>query len=131
MVASSVIGILAQRLVRVVCSKCKQPDTPSDTQLELAGITSEQAATASFARGKGCGSCQQSGYRGRLGVFELMRMSPRVRELAFDGASMQAIRKQAVSEGMATLYSDGIRKVCAGITTLEEVFRVSKREEGG
>ncbi|MFV2066405.1 MAG: GspE/PulE family protein [Pirellulales bacterium] len=128
LVASSVIGILAQRLVRVVCSKCKQPHTPSDTELELAGITPEQAATASFARGKGCGSCQQSGYRGRLGAFELMRMTPRVRELAFEGASMQLVRKQAVSEGMATLYSDGIRKVCAGITTLEEVFRVSKRE---
>jgi len=127
LVSSSVIGILAQRLVRVVCSKCKQPYTPSDTQLELAGITPEQAAGATFVRGKGCGSCQQSGYRGRLGIFELMRMSPRVRELAFEGAGMQVIRQQAISEGMTTLYGDGIRKVCGGITTLEEVFRVAKR----
>jgi type IV pilus assembly protein PilB len=128
LVASSVIGILAQRLVRVICSKCKQPFEPTPAQLEVAGITPEQAKGAKFRKGAGCGSCQDSGYRGRLGIFELMLMTPKMRELTFKGASMQDIRKLAISEGMTILYDDGIDKVLNGITTLDEVFRVSKRE---
>ncbi|OHB74912.1 MAG: pilus assembly protein PilB, partial [Planctomycetes bacterium RBG_16_64_10] len=129
LVASSVIGILAQRLVRVICSKCKQPHRPTDAQLQLAGITPEQAEGASFRRGAGCSSCQQGGYRGRLGIFELMIMSPKLRELTFQGASMQEIRRTAISQGMVTLYRDGIHKVLNGITTLEEVFRVAKKDD--
>jgi type IV pilus assembly protein PilB len=127
LVSSSIIGVMAQRLVRVVCSKCKQPYTPSDAELESAGITPDMAATATFMKGKGCTHCQRSGYRGRLGIFEMMRMSPKVRELAFEGAATQEIRKVAISEGMTTLYQDGIRKVLGGITTIEEVFRVAAR----
>ena len=128
LVASSVIAILAQRLVRVVCPKCKHPFTPSDAVLETAGITPEVASTATFMKGKGCSYCSKTGYRGRLGVFELMLMTPRIRELAFQGASTQEIRKAAVAQGMHTLYQDGIRKVLKGITTLEEVFRVAKKD---
>ena len=129
LVAGSVIGILAQRLVRVVCSKCKQPHTPREQELEAAGITPEQAASATFMKGRGCNHCGKSGYRGRLGIFELMMMTSKIRELAFQGASTQDIRKEAVKSGMTTLYDDGIRKVLEGITTLEEVFRVAKREQ--
>jgi type IV pilus assembly protein PilB len=129
LVAGSVIGVLAQRLVRVVCSKCKQPHTPTDAQLDAAGITPEQAASATFMKGAGCSHCGKSGYRGRLGIFELMVMNSKVRELAFAGATTVELRKAAVKSGMTTLYEDGIRKVLGGITTLEEVFRVSKREE--
>jgi len=128
LVAGSVIGVLAQRLVRVVCNKCKQPHTPSDAQLEAAGITPEQASTASFMKGQGCSHCGNKGYRGRLGVFELMTMTSKVRELAFAGATSADIRKAAVKNGMTTLYDDGILKATQGITTLEEVFRVSKKE---
>ncbi len=128
LVAGSVIGVLAQRLVRVVCSKCKQPFTPTDAQLETAGVTPEQAASATFMKGVGCSHCGKSGYRGRLGIYELMVMSSKVRELSFAGASTVEIRKAAVKNGMTTLYEDGINKVLAGITTFEEVFRVSKRE---
>jgi type IV pilus assembly protein PilB len=120
---------LAQRLVRVVCSKCKQPHTPTDAQLDAAGITPEQAASATFMKGAGCSHCGKSGYRGRLGIFELMVMNSKVRELAFAGATTVELRKAAVKSGMTTLYEDGINKVLGGITTLEEVFRVSKREE--
>jgi type IV pilus assembly protein PilB len=127
LVAGSVIGILAQRLVRVICSKCKQPYTPSERELTAAGITPEQAAAASFMKGVGCNHCGQSGYRGRLGIFELMTMSSKVRELAFQGASTQRIREEAIKGGMTTLYEDGIRKVLEGTTTIEEVFRVAKR----
>lgn len=129
LVASSVMGILAQRLVRVICSKCKQPYTPSDAELETAGITPEQAASATFMKGKGCNHCGKSGYRGRLGIFELMTMSSRIRELTFQGASTQSLRKEAIKLGMTPLYDDGILKVINGVTTLEEVFRVSKRVE--
>ncbi|MEX0936925.1 MAG: ATPase, T2SS/T4P/T4SS family [Pirellulales bacterium] len=127
LVAGSVIGILAQRLVRIVCAKCKQPHHPSDAELEASGITKEMAEGATFMKGAGCSSCQQAGFRGRLGIFELMPMTSRIRELAFQGASTQEIRKAAISEGMATLYDDGIRKALKGITTLPEVHRVAKR----
>jgi type IV pilus assembly protein PilB len=130
LVASSVMAVLAQRLVRVVCSKCKQPFTPSDASLEAAGITPEMAAGAKFMKGKGCGYCSKSGYRGRLGAFELMMMTNKIRELAFAGSSTQEIRRVALAQGMTALYDDGIRKVLNGTTTIEEVFRVAKRPEG-
>ncbi|MGD9724255.1 MAG: GspE/PulE family protein [Pirellulales bacterium] len=129
LVASSVIAVLAQRLVRVVCVKCKQPHKPLDSQLEAAGITPEQIATARFMKGKGCGHCGKSGYRGRLGIFELMLMTNKIREQAFAAVSTQEIRRAALSQGMTTLYSDGIRKVLNGTTTIEEVFRVAKKVE--
>lgn len=129
LVASSVIAILAQRLVRVVCTKCKQPYSPLKEALEEAGITAEEAANAEFVKGKGCGHCQKSGYRGRIGIFELMGMSAKIRELTFNGAPTQDIRKAALEDGMATLYLDGIDKVLNGVTTLEEVFRVAKKTE--
>jgi type IV pilus assembly protein PilB len=127
LVASSVIAVLAQRLVRVICPKCKVPFMPSEATLKEAGITPEIAAKASFAKGKGCGNCQKNGYRGRLGIYEVMIMSSKIRELAFRGESTQNIRKAAIAQGMHTLYEDGIQKVLKGITTLEEVFRVAKK----
>ena len=129
LVSSSVIAILAQRLVRVVCAKCKAPYTPPDAVLDAAGITPEMAANATFVKGRGCTNCQRSGYRGRLGIYELMMMGSRIRELAFEGAPTQTIRKAAISLGMTTLYNDGIHKVLKGVTTIEEIFRVAKRTE--
>jgi type IV pilus assembly protein PilB len=129
LVAGSVIGVMAQRLVRVVCSKCKQPFTPTEAQLEVSGITPEMAASATFMKGVGCSHCNKTGYRGRIGIYEMMTMTAKVRELAFAGATTVEIRKAAVKGGMTTLYEDGINKVLAGITTLDEVFRVSKREQ--
>ncbi len=131
LVASSVIAIAAQRLVRVICNKCKQPHSPSEAALEAAGIPPDLAAKGKFMRGKGCGNCQKTGYRGRLGIYELMLLTSGIRELIFSNASTQDIRKAAVSEGMKVLYEDGIDKVLKGITTLEEVYRVAKRFEGG
>jgi len=127
LVASSVVAVLAQRLVRVICPKCKVPHRPTDAALEAAGIPLEVAAKANFARGKGCNYCQKKGFRGRMGIFELMLMTSRIRELAFKGASTQEIRKAAIAQGMRTLYQDGLQKVINGVTTLEEVFRVAKR----
>jgi type IV pilus assembly protein PilB len=129
LVASSVVAVLAQRLVRVICAKCKVPHTYSKAELEEAGITPEMVATAQFAKGKGCPNCQRKGFRGRIGVYELMIMTSRIRELAFAGASSQDIRKGAVESGMRTLYYDGIQKVMKGITTLTEVYQVAKKTE--
>ena len=129
LVASSVIAVLAQRLVRVNCPKCKQPFQPLDSQLESAGVTSEMAKGATFMKGRGCAHCQKSGYKGRLGIFELMVMNSKIRELAFQGAPTTEIRRAAVSQGMKVMFDDGVQKVLRGITTFDEVFRVSKRVE--
>jgi len=130
LVASSIIAVLAQRLVRVNCPKCKQPYQPLDTQIEAAGITPEQLQGATFMRGRGCAHCQKSGYKGRLGIFELMVMTGKIRDLAFQGAPTQEIRRAAVTQGMHVMFDDGIAKALRGITTLDEVFRVAKRVEG-
>ncbi|NQU24384.1 MAG: Flp pilus assembly complex ATPase component TadA [Candidatus Nealsonbacteria bacterium] len=129
LVSSSVVAIMAQRLVRVVCQKCKQSYSPSETLLETAGITPEMAKNATFSIGRGCGNCQGSGYRGRLGLFELLLMSAKIRELTFNKAPTEDLRRTAISEGMKTLYWDAIDKVIRGVTSLEEVFRVTKRGE--
>ncbi len=129
LVASSVVAIMAQRLVRVICQKCKQPFAPSQTALEAAGITPEMAANATFMKGVGCASCNGGGYRGRLGIFELLLLSPKVRELTFNEAPTTQLRRTAMNEGMRTLYWDGIDKVLRGVTTLDEIFRVAKRME--
>ena len=129
LVASSVIGILAQRLIRVICSHCKQPFQPLESQLEAAGIGPDLAKEAQFMRGKGCGRCQKKGFHGRLGIFELITVTSKIRQLIFDGVSSTEIRKVAVKEGMYTLYTDGMDKVLRGITTIEEVYRVAKPTE--
>ena len=129
LVSSSVIGIMAQRLVRTICSKCKKPYVPSELELREAGITPEQATKATFMKGRGCGNCNKSGYRGRMALFELMMMTPKIRELTFKQVSTTDIRKAAIGEGMSVLYQDGIRKVLRGLTTVEEVMRVARMEE--
>ncbi|NMC20397.1 MAG: Flp pilus assembly complex ATPase component TadA [Thermogutta sp.] len=129
LVASSVIAIMAQRLVRVVCTQCRTPYQPSDAVLESAGVTPEMAANATFFRGKGCSHCNGSGYRGRMGIFELMIMSSKIRELTFKNRTSTEIRRVAIQEGMRTLYMDGLNKVLRGRTTLEELLAVARPEE--
>ena len=129
MVASSVIGIMAQRLVRCVCPKCRRPYTPTDAELKEARVTPEEAAKATWMKGKGCVNCNKTGYRGRRAIFELMYMSPKVRELTFKGESTSVIRRVARSEGMKVLFEDGIRKAMQGITTIEEVMRVARLDD--
>jgi type IV pilus assembly protein PilB len=129
LVASSVIGIMAQRLVRLNCPKCKRPYVPSEAELRAAHISPEMAEKATFFKGKGCVNCNKSGYRGRRAIFELMYMSPKVREMTFKGESTSAIRRVARSEGMHVLLEDGIVKAMKGLTTIEEVMRVARLDE--
>lgn len=129
LVATSVIGVLAQRLVRTICSRCKQPWTPSEIVLRDAGISPKVAATATFMKGKGCNYCSKSGHKGRIGIHELMTINSRIREMIFKAGSAVDIRVQAVKDGMKTLYVDGMTKVMRGITSFEEVYRQAKRTE--
>ncbi len=129
LVASSVVAILAQRLIRTICPKCRHKHKPSDAILKLFQISDEQLAKANFMKGRGCNSCQRTGFKGRLGIFELLLVDSRVREMIFQQASTSDIRKYAVANGMKTLYADGIDKVLNGVTTFEEIARVAKRTE--
>lgn len=129
LVASSVIAVLAQRLVRLICPRCRHQIQLPENVLEDAGIPPAVAAKATFMKGKGCANCGKRGYRGRQGIFELMLVTAKIRELIFKNVSSTEIRKQAMTLGMKTLYVDGIRKVMKGVTTLEEVYRNAKRTE--
>ena len=129
LVASSVVAIIAQRLVRTICPKCRARYTPPERDIEEFGITAEQLKEAKFMKGRGCNTCQKTGYKGRIAVFEMMLLDSKVRELIFANATTSEIRKYAISKGMRTLYSDAIRKVLAGYSTFEEVARVTKKTE--
>jgi len=129
LVASSVIGVMAQRLVRVNCGRCKQPFTPKEEVLEEFGITPEMAAKATFIKSKGCSYCNHTGYRGRVGLFEMMMITSKIRELIFKQESAPNIRKVAMAQGMGTLFHDGIIKIMEGTTTFDEVYRIAKRTE--
>jgi type IV pilus assembly protein PilB len=128
LVASSVIAIMAQRLVRIVCPKCKEPDKPHSAEIRAAGITPDRLATATFMRGRGCAYCHHTGYRGRTGIFELMKMNAALREMTFKKEPTQTIRRQARLFGMRTLLEDGVNKALKGITTLDEVLSTCHHE---
>ncbi|MDG1872856.1 MAG: GspE/PulE family protein [Mariniblastus sp.] len=129
LVASSVVAILAQRLVRTICPKCRARYTPTESEIKESGVTEEQIAEATFMRGKGCNSCQKSGFRGRVGIYEMLMVDAKVREMIFANTPTNEIREYCMSQGMRTLYQDGLIKVCKGFTTFEEVYRVAKRTE--
>jgi len=122
LIASSVVGVVAQRLVRKICEQCKESYLPAP---EVITENSLPEGTL-FYRGKGCEYCRFSGYRGRTAIFEVMKMSERISTLVMKKASSGEIRQVAIREGMKTLFEDGKEKVISGITTLEEVLRVSK-----
>ncbi len=124
LVASSVIAIMAQRLVRLVCAKCKVPYEPPLKEIKAAGITDEQLRGATFMKGRGCPNCNNTGYRGRRGIYELLKMNGALRELTFKGAPTQDLRKAARATGMRTLLEDGVNKALKGITTLDEVLSI-------
>ncbi len=130
LVASSVMAVMAQRLVRVICTKCKQPYEPSQSELDQVSITPEEASTATFMRGTGCQNCQHTGYRGRKAVFELMTMNATLREMTFRSEPAQNIRRQARLFGMKTLVEDAKDKALEGITTIAEVYSLATSRDG-
>jgi type IV pilus assembly protein PilB len=131
LVASSVMAVMAQRLVRKVCPKCKARLEPPPHILQGLGLRPEIAKKANFMKGKGCSHCNKTGYRGRLGIYELMIMSSSIREMTFKGEPTMNIRRLARKQGMRTLFEDGMIKAIKGITTLEEVLRITQHDMVG
>jgi len=122
LVSSSVQAIMAQRLIRRVCSGCKQPYQPKPHELRWVGLVEEDVAHLTLYHGVGCPECSGTGFKGRVGIFEMMEMDPQLREMAFQKAPTNRIRDQAIASGMRTLTQDGVRKVLQGYTTIEEVL---------
>jgi len=129
LVSSSVIAILAQRLVRTICPNCKVEYTPTSEELEDIGLKPKDLkGKPTFYRGKGCAKCDDTGYKGRIGIVEFMVTDDEIRNLIVSRASTDEIRKKAISSGMIAMKDDGIEKIKAGITTVEEVLRVTTEE---
>jgi type IV pilus assembly protein PilB len=128
LVASSVMAIMAQRLVRKVCPKCRVRYEPPAHVLQGIGLKPEIAKKANFMKGKGCTHCNKSGYRGRMGIYELMTMTSQIREMTFKGDSTQNLRRMARKQGMRTLFEDGMVKALKGLTTIDEILRITQHE---
>jgi type II secretion system protein E len=126
--ASSLIGVLAQRLVRTLCPRCKTPFRPTAEDLREVSVREEQAASLTLYRAEGCDLCR-NGYFGRTGVFELLPIDDEVTHQVLDKASASEIRQRGVAKGMRTLLADGQSKVLGGVTTIEELVRVCQRDE--
>ena len=125
LLSSSINAILAQRLVRIICPHCKEAYTPDEEALLKLGITPETPIQQVY-KGRGCAKCHHTGYKGRCGIFELLLMDHEMKHMILTTANANAIKEQAIKNGMITLRQDGAMKVLQGITTIEEVFRVSK-----
>ncbi len=125
LVSSSLNLIMAQRLMRKICTHCKKPLEIHPEMLKEAGINDEDGSKHTYYKGKGCRDCSETGYRGRTGIYEVMPISHTMRQLILDGASTPEMETQAVKEGMATLHEAAIKICQMGVTTLEEVIRVT------
>jgi type IV pilus assembly protein PilB len=123
LVASSVHLICAQRLVRRICSNCKEPNPMTPEALMTTGYTEEDANAVTPMKGAGCDKCNTTGYKGRVGLYEVMEIGEELKELILVGASGMELRRKAIDEGMITLRGSGLRKVKDGVTTIEEVVR--------
>jgi type IV pilus assembly protein PilB len=123
LVSSSVNLILAQRLVRRICSACKRPIQLNEEVMRELQLDPQEAAAAEISDGGGCFECNNTGYRGRQGVYEVMPMSPRIRDLVLERAPASDIKETAIEEGMLTLRRDGLEKLKRGITSVEEILK--------
>jgi type IV pilus assembly protein PilB len=123
LVASSLNLICAQRLVRRICKNCTEADPTPAQALVQAGFTADEAKTVVPNKGKGCDKCNNTGFKGRVGLYEVMEVTEEIRELILVGASALELRRKAVDEGMITLRRSGLLKVKDGVTTIEEIVR--------
>ena len=126
LVASVLEAVLAQRLVRRVCAACRVPDTPSAADLDALGVVAPD--NTQLLRGKGCDECRGTGYRGRMGIYELFPITEDARSLMLRRSSSRDIRQHAIAAGMITLRMDGWRRACEGLTTVEEILRVTQED---
>ena len=128
LIASSVQAIMAQRLVRTICPKCKEPFHPHLEGLKELRLLEKDLSRATFYHGKGCTECNHTGYKGRIGIFELLLINDIIRELILEKASSARIKEKAVEMGMRTLRQDGLIKAMQGVTTISEVARVTQAD---
>ena len=129
LIASSLVCVMSQRLVRRLCDKCKQPNQPDPDMIKRIGLTIEQASHITFYKAVGCDECLQTGYRGRLAIFEVMEISDKIAHLIVEKADASVIKREALSEGMTMLGADGLRYIKSAQTTIEEVLSVAHVEE--
>jgi type II secretory ATPase GspE/PulE/Tfp pilus assembly ATPase PilB-like protein len=126
LVASVLEAVLAQRLVRRICLGCRVADSPSQADLDALGVAAP--AGTPLYRGKGCDDCRGTGYRGRMGIYELFPITEDARSLMLRRAASRDIRQHAIAVGMVTLRMDGWRRACEGLTTVEEILRVTQED---
>ena len=126
MVASSLTLIIAQRLVRKICTNCMEETTLHPEVLRELHLTPEETEGVTFYRGTGCRACNQSGYKGRIGIYEVLPVTHEIRNMILEHAPIDAIREKAIEQGMITLRESALHKLFQGITTAEEVLRVTK-----
>jgi len=132
LVSTAVLAVMAQRLLRSLCDNCKAPWEPEAPKMRALGMTEEMLEGQTVYKAVGCKECRYEGYRGRKGIFEMFEMDARMRDLTFEAASTQELRSQArASCGMMTLREDGVRKILAGLTSPDEVLRVTGSVMGG
>ncbi|MBW8040619.1 MAG: type II/IV secretion system protein [Planctomycetes bacterium] len=124
LVASVLLGTVAQRLIRTICPKCKQPYTPSSEELEQLFASCGRGKSVQLYRGQGCDSCYHTGYRGRKAIYEILCVSHETHKMIVEASSDDAIKRQTIAEGMKTLRKSGVEEVLNGVTTLEELTRV-------
>jgi len=128
LVASALQSVLAQRLVRRVCENCAEPYEPKEYELKAVGLTPEDIEDADLKRGAGCNYCNGTGFKGRIGIYELMIMNDEIQDMVYKKVSATEIRRAARQHGMKTLREDGLLKVMNGITTFEEVLRITAQD---
>jgi general secretion pathway protein E/type IV pilus assembly protein PilB len=125
LISTSLRGVIAQRLARKICKKCSQPYTPDGRELMSLNLTPSQVGDASFKRGDGCPECNGTGYRGRMGIFEVFVVNEELQRMIYEGAGTAKLREKARALGMRTMREDGVRKVLSGRTTIEEVVSIT------
>ena len=123
LISSSLMAVLAQRLVRTICKKCRTPFEPTENQLSLLNLSPHDIGDKAFYYGRGCQNCNDTGYRGRKGIFELLVINDTIRNLINERAPSVVLRQKAVELGMVTLREDGLRSIFDGATTIEEVVK--------
>ena len=126
LISSSVIGVMAQRLLRVICPECKQPYQPQDLSAVEAELRPLADGDIQLHQGAGCDACLSTGYKGRTGIFELLLIDDEIKDLIIQRRGAHVIKQAALSKGMTTLREDGLRRALTGVTTLEEVYRVTQ-----
>jgi general secretion pathway protein E len=126
LVSSALNAVIAQRLVRLICEECKEPYVPDGGVLKEIGLRQEDIKSDFFYRGKGCPQCLHTGYKGRKGIYEILNVDDSIQSLILKTSESNIIRNKGIESGMITLREDGVQAVLDGLTTIEEILRVTQ-----